>query len=36
MYTRAKPSGEVKEFLDYCLSPEGQAIVKDVGYFPIK
>ncbi len=36
MYTRARPSGEVNEFIQYCLSPEGQAIVKDVGYFPIR
>jgi phosphate transport system substrate-binding protein len=36
MYTRAKPAGEVKQFIDYCLSPEGQAIVIQVGYFPIK
>ena len=36
MYTRAKPSGEVKDFIDFCLSPDGQAIVKDVGYFPIR
>jgi phosphate transport system substrate-binding protein len=36
MYTRAKPAGEVKEFMDFCLSPEGQAIVTRVGYFPIK
>jgi phosphate transport system substrate-binding protein len=36
MYTRAKPAGEVKAFIDYCLSPEGQAVVTKVGYFPIK
>jgi phosphate transport system substrate-binding protein len=36
MYTRAKPSGEVKEFIDFCLSPAGQGIVTQVGYFPIK
>ena len=36
MYTRSKPSGEVKEFIDFCLSPEGQAIVTKVGYFPVK
>jgi len=36
MYTRAKPSGETKQFIDWCLSPEGQAIVTQVGYFPIK
>lgn len=36
MYTRAKPAGEVKEFIDFCLSPEGQAIVSQVGYFPVR
>ena len=36
MYTRGKPSGETKDFIDYCLSKEGQGIVTQVGYFPIK
>jgi phosphate transport system substrate-binding protein len=36
MYTRAAPSGEIKEFIDFCLSPAGQAIVGKVGYFPVK
>jgi phosphate transport system substrate-binding protein len=36
MYTRAKPAGEVKEFIDFCLSPAGQAIVTQVGYYPVK
>jgi phosphate transport system substrate-binding protein len=36
MYTRGKPAGEAKEFIDFCLSPAGQAIVTQVGYFPIK
>jgi len=36
MYTPAKPAGEVKDFIDYCLSKEGQEIVTQVGYFPIK
>jgi phosphate transport system substrate-binding protein len=36
MYTRAKPAGDVKAFIDYCLSPEGQAIVSKVGYFSVK
>lgn len=36
MYTRAAPAGEVKEFIDFCLSPAGQAIVTQVGYFPVK
>ncbi|WP_242361023.1 MULTISPECIES: phosphate ABC transporter substrate-binding protein [Anaeromyxobacter] len=36
MYTRGKPSGEAKAFIDYCLSPAGQKIVTQVGYFPVK
>jgi len=36
MYTRGKPGGEAAEFIAYCLSPEGQAIVSKVGYFPVK
>jgi len=36
MYTRGKPTGEAKAFIDYCLSAEGQGIVTQVGYFPVK
>lgn len=36
MYTRGQPGGEVKEFIDFCLSPEGQKIVTTVGYFPVR
>jgi phosphate transport system substrate-binding protein len=36
MYTRAKPAGEAKDFIDFCLSSAGQAIVTQVGYYPIK
>ena len=36
MYTRGKPGGEAKDFIDYCLSGEGQEIVTTVGYFPVK
>jgi phosphate transport system substrate-binding protein len=34
-YTRTKPAGEAKAFIDWVLSPEGQAVVSKVGYFPI-
>jgi len=34
-YTRTTPTGDAKAFIDYCLSPEGQRVVLDVGYFPI-
>jgi phosphate transport system substrate-binding protein len=36
MYTRGKPAGEAKEFIDFCLSQAGQAIVTQVGYYPVK
>lgn len=36
MYTRSRPSGVMKEFIDWALSTEGQAIVSQVGYFPIR
>lgn len=36
MYTRGKPSGEVAQFIAFCLSDAGQAIVTKVGYFPVK
>ena len=36
MYTRAAPAGEIKKFIDFCLSQEGQGIVTKVGYYPIR
>ncbi|HEX2832767.1 MAG TPA: phosphate ABC transporter substrate-binding protein [Thermoanaerobaculia bacterium] len=36
LYSRAKPSGAMKQFIDWALGPEGQAIVTKVGYFPVK
>jgi len=36
MYTRSKPTGILKEYIDWILSSEGQAIVTEVGYFPVK
>jgi phosphate transport system substrate-binding protein len=35
-YTRTKPSGDVKKFVDWVLSSEGQQIVTKVGYFPVE
>lgn len=35
-YTRAKPAGDAKAFIDFCLSPEGQQVVTKVGYYPVK
>lgn len=36
MYVKKKPTGALKEYIDWILSPEGQTIVKKVGYFPVK
>ena len=36
MYTRNKPAGDMKKFIDWVLSDEGQSIVSQVGYFPVK
>jgi phosphate transport system substrate-binding protein len=36
VYTRGAPTGEAREFIDFCLSGEGQSIVTQVGYFPVK
>ncbi|MCP3101469.1 phosphate ABC transporter substrate-binding protein [Myxococcus sp. K15C18031901] len=35
-YLRNKPAGDAKAFIDFALSPEGQALVTKVGYFPVK
>ena len=35
-YTRNKPAGDIKSFIDWVLSKDGQDIVTKVGYFPIK
>ena len=36
MYTNSAPSGDVKGFIDFVLSPEGQNIVDEVGFIKIK
>lgn len=36
MYTRSRPTGALKDFIDWVLSSEGQAVVTKVGYFPVK
>lgn len=36
MYVRSKPTGALKEYIDWILSKEGQEIVNKVGYFPVK
>jgi phosphate transport system substrate-binding protein len=36
MYLRNKPTGAMKSYIDWILSPEGQKLVVEVGYFPVK
>lgn len=36
LYTRTRPTGEIKEFIDWILTPEGQKMVTEVGYFPVR
>ncbi len=35
-YTTNRPTGEIKKFIDWILSPEGQKLVVSVGYFPVR
>ena len=35
-YTNGEPTGAVKEFIDFTVGPEGQKIVEQVGFVPIK
>jgi phosphate transport system substrate-binding protein len=34
-YTNGQPAGDTKAFVDFVLSPRGQAIVEEVGYIPV-
>jgi phosphate transport system substrate-binding protein len=36
MYLKNRPTGTMKAYIDWILSPEGQKIVSEVGYFPVK
>ena len=36
LYTRTKPSGDAKKFIDFVLSADGQALATQVGYFPVR
>lgn len=36
MYTPIKPRGDLKAYLQWCLSAEGQKIVEQAGYVPLK
>lgn len=33
--TKGEPTGEVKKFIDWVMSPEGQSIVKQAGAVPV-
>ncbi|MBI5058760.1 PstS family phosphate ABC transporter substrate-binding protein [candidate division KSB1 bacterium] len=35
-YTNGQPTGELKKFVDWCLSPAGQKIVVESGYMTVK
>ncbi|MBI2794009.1 MAG: phosphate ABC transporter substrate-binding protein [Ignavibacteria bacterium] len=35
-YTRKPPEGTIKKFIDWVISPPGQKVVREVGYYPIK
>jgi phosphate transport system substrate-binding protein len=36
MYVRSRPTGAMKEYIDWILSDEGQSVVESVGYFPLR
>lgn len=36
LYTKGEPTGIAAEFLNFCLSPEGQNIVAETGYVKVK
>jgi phosphate transport system substrate-binding protein len=35
LYTLGQPAGELKKYLDWVLSPDGQKIVMHAGYIPV-
>lgn len=36
LYLRNRPTGDIKKYVDWILSPEAQKIITEVGYFPVK
>ncbi len=36
MYLKQKPTGDTKKFIDWILSDEGQKVIIEVGYYPLK
>lgn len=35
IYTAGEPTGAIKDYLDWILSAEGQAVVRELGYVPV-
>lgn len=35
MYTNGEPTGAIKDYLDWGLSPEGQKLVEEAGFIPV-
>lgn len=35
-YTNGQPEGKAADFMDYVLSAQGQAVIEDVGYIPVR
>ena len=36
MYMRNRPTGDIKKYVDWILSADGQKVVNEIGYFPVK
>ena len=36
MYLRNRPTAEIKSYIDWILGPQGQKLVVETGYFPVK
>ncbi len=36
MYLKSRPTGAIKDYIDWTLGAEGQAVVSEVGFFPVK
>ncbi|HOY43607.1 MAG TPA: substrate-binding domain-containing protein, partial [bacterium] len=34
-YTNGKPKGQVKDFIAFILSPAGQRVVEEMGFYPV-
>lgn len=36
IYLRNRPTGAIKEYIDWILSPAGQDVVRKIGFFPVR